>query len=304
MKITYKNHNLKPESLEKVATVAAVIEDFRLQGYTLSLRQLYYQLVAQNLVVNSVRSYKNLGRLITKAREAGLLSWTSIEDRERNASLWQHNEDEKEVLNGLEYGYSIDRWARQEHYVEAWIEKEALVDVLRRACQRWKVPYLACKGYVSASELWRAGRRFHAARKRGKRPVLLHLGDHDPSGIDMTRDNDDRLWLYSGFDNVEVRRLALNMDQVDEHDPPPNPAKVSDSRYRDYVLQYGRESWELDALRPSVIVQIVEAEIQTLIDRDAWEECDREETGARRYLSQVHERWDDIKGLMDEHGWV
>ena len=115
---------------------------------------------------------------------------------------------------------------------------------------------MACKGYLSASEAWRAGLRFQRAIDRGKRPVLLHLGDHDPSGIDMTRDNGDRLGEFV-LQGVEVRRIALNMDQVQEHNPPPNPAKEDDSRFRGYRELYGEESWELDALRQNTIGDII-----------------------------------------------
>lgn len=53
--------------------------------------------------------------------------------------------------------------------------------------------------------------------------------------------------------SVEVRRLALNMEQVRKYDPPPNPAKVTDSRFAAYCDQFGDESWELDALSPKVV---------------------------------------------------
>lgn len=83
-----------------------------------------------------------------------------------------------------------------------------------------------------------------------ERRVILHLGDHDPSGIDMTRDISDRLELFGA--DVEVKRIALNWDQIDEFTPPPNPAKLSDSRAGAYIAEYGDESWELDALEPTL----------------------------------------------------
>ena len=112
------------------------------------------------------------------------------------------------------------------------------------------MPYMACKGNLSASEAWRAGQRFERAAEAGKDLVLFHLGDQDPSGVDMTRDNGDRVELYSSGQFVDVRRLALNMDQVEEYSPPPNPVKLTDSRAEGYVAQFGTSSWELDALEP------------------------------------------------------
>jgi len=298
--IVYVDHNFKPASEAQIATAAGIIQEFGADGYTLTLRQLYYQFVARDLIENTERSYKNLGSLITKAREAGLLSWEAIEDRNRQHMAWTFEEDPREVLRDLEYGVTVDRWARQDHYVEVWIEKEALSNVIQRPCDRWAVPHMACKGYLSASEAWRAGQRFEIARARGKIPVLLHLGDHDPSGVDMTRDNADRLFMFSNFEPVEVRRLALNIDQVERYRPPPNPAKVTDSRAGPYIRRFGRTSWELDALEPRVIDELIDTEIRGLIDADAWNACRQEEEEKRKHLRLVHGRWDLIRDFLDD----
>ena len=300
MKILYKEYNFHQSSLSKISNINRVVESYKSEGYTLTLRQLYYRLVGLGMIDNEPKAYKTLSTLVSRAREAGLISWMAIEDRHRTVNLWETNEDETEVLNGIEYGYIVDRWSKQENYVEVWVEKDALFNILQRPCIRWMVPYMACKGYLSATHAWRAGRRFEAARERGKNPILLHLGDHDPSGIDMTRDNDDRLWMFSGFDQVEVRRLALNFDQVEEYDPPPNPAKITDSRAYDYISRFGRSSWELDALEPSIIEQLIEDELESLINIDSWQKCQLEENESRKYLSQLYSRWNDIKEFLDK----
>ena len=299
--IVYTEHNFREKSLNQVYEAIAIIDEYQRSGFTLTLRQLYYQFVARDLLPNTDRSYKNLGSLITRAREAGLISWMAIEDRHRGGVFWSVEEDEANVLNGIEYGISYDYWKRQNTYVEVWIEKEALANVIERVCSRWHVPYLACKGYLSASEAWRAGRRFEQAHDAGYECYLLHLGDHDPSGIDMTRDNRGRIELYSFQAPVEVRRLALNMDQVEEHNPPPNPTKLTDTRANDYVAQFGDTSWELDALEPAVIDRLIESEITRLVDGDVWDKCSADEEEARGYLERVHENWDDIKIWMDEN---
>lgn len=124
----------------------------------------------------------------------------------------------------------------------------------------------------SLSEMYRAAKRFK--RRTGgvggpREVVLLHLGDHDPSGIDMTRDLGAKLSLLDAHP-FDIRRLALNMDQIEQQQPPPNPAKVSDSRYQSYVENYGEESWELDSLEPSYIAGLIRDEVDALIERDPW----------------------------------
>jgi hypothetical protein len=203
------------------------------------------------------------------------------------------------VLEDIEYRFAMDFWQRQNCYVEVWVEKDALSSVIERACRKYSVPYMPCKGYLSASEAWRAGQRFEDAGEMGaERLVMIHLGDHDPSGIDMTRDNEDRLQLYSHGADIEVRRIALNMDQVRQYDPPENPAKVTDTRAKDYIRNYGHSSWELDALEPSILERLIHSEIETLIDFETWHETEAEQEERREVLKSLHDRFDDIKEFL------
>ena len=114
--------------------------------------------------------------------------------------------------------------------------------VEKPVAERLRVPYFACRGYVSQSESFAAGVRFADHFRRRQTPIVFHLGDHDPSGIDMTRDNADRLHLFAG-QRVEVRRLALNMEQIEEFNPPPNPAKET------YVVTLPSETSGIRGLR-------------------------------------------------------
>lgn len=296
----FEDTKFKAESLEQIEVANDIIASYRRQGYTLSLRQLYYQFVSRNLIANTERSYKNLGNLITKGRMAGLISWTAIEDRNRGRSGWYIQEDVEEIISDLPRQFAVDMWANQSFYVEVWVEKDALSSVIERACRKYRVPYMACKGYLSASEAWRAGKRYEDAMCAGKEPVIVHLGDHDPSGIDMTRDNQDRVTMFSNsFMSVETRRIALNMDQIDEYSPPPNPAKVTDSRAADYIANYGRTSWELDALEPSVVEALVHNEIETLLDFDQWQDDLDRETEQKDELRKLGQNWDDVKEFIN-----
>jgi hypothetical protein len=199
----------------------------------------------------------------------------------------------------IEYRFALDFWQRQNCYIEVWVEKDALSSVIERACRKRSVPYMACKGYLSASEAWRAGQRFEDAADMGaERLVMIHLGDHDPSGIDMTRDNADRLALYSRGADIDIRRIALNMDQVRRYNPPENPAKVTDTRAADYIRKYGEHSWELDALEPSILEELIEREVADLIDDEIWEETEAEQRQRREILKSLHDRFDDIKEFL------
>lgn len=298
--ICYEAKNFRANALETIENANRIITTMAQDGYRLSLRQLYYQFVSEDLIPNTERSYKNLGTLVSNARLAGLISWMAIEDRGRvcaNMGYWE--EDTYNVIDGLEGQISFDRWARQENYVEVWVEKDALSSVIARPCHSWNVRYMACKGYMSSSAAWVAGQRYKEAAAAGKNLVLIHLGDHDPSGIDMTRDNNFRVDMFAGT-SVEVRRLALNMDQIEEYGPPPNPAKLSDSRAEDYVQQYGSSSWELDALKPAVIDDLIRKEIRSLVDYETWVEVGNEEEEERQKLRDLSENWDQVSLFLEE----
>jgi len=302
-KILYKDWKPKPESTVLVAHAESIIKEYLNDGYTLTLRQLYYQFVARGLIENSERSYKNIGTLITKARMAGLISWEAIEDRNREHHDFWTQENPLRVIKSMPMHIRFDYWDRQPYYVEVWVEKEALGNVISRACQPLLVPHMSCKGYLSASEAWRAGQRFGDKINRGHRCVLIHLGDHDPSGIDMTRDNDERLQIFTNSHDVDVIRIALNKDQVDEFNPPPNPAKITDSRAKGYIKRFGRTSWELDALEPQFMSDLITNHINNYIDQDLWAQVREQQREVEDSLRGVYQHWDVIKENLDEGVW-
>jgi len=195
--------------------------------------------------------------------------------------------------------FKLDKWANQPNMVEVWVEKEALSGVVEQACRPYQTPYFACRGYVSQSEMWRAAERFYRYAKEGKDVYVLHLGDHDPSGIDMTRDIMDRLETFEDFSTL-VEREALNFNQIEELQPPPNPAKTTDSRFKDYKAKYGEESWELDALDPQYLIDLIQNYIDNLLDRDLWNEGLEQEKKAIATLEDVEASIDEDWEADDE----
>jgi len=293
-RIAYTRKRFGEESQKIIGLANQIIVEYEAQGFVLTLRQLYYQFVARGWIENRQSEYKRLGGIINDGRLAGHIDWDAIEDRTRNLeqnSRWSGPED---IMAAVYRSYHIDLWKGQDYRPEVWIEKEALVGVIERVCRELDVAWFACRGYNSQSEQWRAGMRLKSYAADGQTPVIFHLGDHDPSGLDMTLDNSNRLSMFFG-DHVQVVRLALNMDQVREYNPPPNPAKMTDSRFQGYADQYGLHSWELDALEPSVIVDLIRGEVLALCDEDLMAERIAEKEATRETLLQLAQRWDDVE---------
>lgn len=293
--IAYRPKKFGAERKDLIDKANAIIEEYRNQGFELTLRQLYYQFVSRDFIPNNMRSYKNLGDVINDARLAGLVDWEAIVDRTRNLVTVPHWSSPSDIVEACAKQFRIDKWARQKKRVEVWIEKDALVGVIEGICTELDVPYFSCRGYTSQSEMWSAAMRLKAYIKRGQTPIILHLGDHDPSGKDMTRDITDRLAEFS-TSTIEVDRLALNMNQIDQYNPPPNPAKTTDARAAAYIAEFGEESWELDALEPSVIADLIRDNVYAHRDADLWNTAVAEEEKHREMLQNVSDRWDEITG--------
>lgn len=290
MKERFVEKRFKAEARGMIRTINGILDNYSAQGYDLSLRQLYYQLVARNIVPNTERSYKNIGVLVSDARLAGLIDWEIIKDRGREMLQNSHWNSPAEIVRAAANQYRVDHWASQSAYVEVMVEKQALEGVLVPVCRDLDVPFTANKGYSSSSAMYEASKRYLQRSREGKELFVLYLGDHDPSGIDMSRDVLERLELFTDASGVEVKRLALNMDQVHELNPPENPAKITDSRAHGYIKRFGRSSWELDAIEPAQLASL--QAVSALIDQDEWAEShDRQDAGR----SKLHEFADDYE---------
>lgn len=266
----FKRIAFKDDSLARIQQCNEIIEEYQAQGLTLTLRQLYYQLVSRDVIPNVERSYKNLSALVTDARMAGVMDWDAIEDRVRQPQIPLEFQNMKHRIDSALRNYRLPRWDGQEHYVELWVEKDALAGVLQPIALEYHITLMVNRGYSSASAMYESAQRFieGADRPSSGGPltcVLLYLGDHDPSGEDMVRDVGERLGTFEA--EVDVRKIALTMQQVKRYKPPPNPAKLSDPRAAAYVAEHGGSSWEVDALPPNVLARLIRAELDTLVDR-------------------------------------
>lgn len=297
-KIKYQEITMGPDRRAMVDKANEIIEEYARQGFDLTLRQLYYQFVSRDLIANKMSEYKRLGDIINDARLAGLIDWTRIVDRTRELKELSHWASPASIIDACASQFRYDLWSTQTYRVEVWIEKDALAGVIAGVCERLDVPYFSCRGYTSQSEMWAAAMRLKMWASGRQTPIILHLGDHDPSGIDMTRDIQDRLQMFMG--GLEVRRLALNFDQVERYSPPPNPAKLSDSRVGAYLKQFGDESWELDALEPAVLADLIQKEVMSLMDSQKMDERLREQDVARNRLDGIAGNFDAVCEWLDQ----
>lgn len=298
------DHKFSNDSATLIMNANTIIDEYTADGFVLTLRQLYYQMVARDILPNKVQSYKRLGSILNDARYAGLVDWSALEDRTRNVKSQSHWNDPSDIIRSAAHSFALDKWKGQQYRPEIWVEKEALAGVVERAASQNDVSFLSCRGYMSASEMYEAAQRIRLRRRHDdQETVIIYLGDHDPSGLDMSDgDIPKRFEIFLDKydqDPVKVNRVALNWNQIEQYSPPPNPAKETDSRFAVYQEQFGDESWELDALDPNTLLAIIQTAIDDVIDADLFAEMkDREET-QRQILSKASERWEDVASFLE-----
>jgi len=264
-----------------------------LASYTmpLTLRQVYYRLVAAGLIANTRSNYNQLSSQLVTARESGDIDDTRIVDRSRRIEDVSFDTPESFIeacRATLERQYIRRFWNSQPVYCEIWVEKDALSQVVAEAVYPYNTIVAPSRGYSSYSYLREATERISHYCNGSKSAVVLHLADHDPSGIDMSRDLQDRLNRYCG--GVEVKRIALTYDQVVRYDLIPNPAKIADTRSKGYISQFGNQCWELDAIEPDELVRLCRQAIEEMIaDKDAWLAIKEKESAERQWLLEKFE---------------
>jgi hypothetical protein len=286
MKIKFRDVKLSKTNKRRLETINDIIEDYQRQEYTLTLRQLYYQLVSRDIIPNVAAEYNKLSILLKEGRMAGIVDWGAIEDRLRRPESPASFRNPQAILNAAINQYQLPRQKGQENYIEVWVEKDALSGVLKRVTGQYHIPILVNRGYSSASAMFDSFERFEEAYKNSQNIKILYLGDYDPSGLDMIRDIEkriieffvgkfceyefceDEIEYYTDQFNFEIKPIALTKKQIDLYEPPPNPAKLSDTRAAKFVQNHGYESWEVDALRPEILNQLLHDEITDLLNMD------------------------------------
>jgi len=305
--IEYEDYSPRGETKVLLSQCQSILSDYKDEGLQLTVRQLFYQLVSRDVIANDQSQYNRLQRIVKRGRRSGYLDWEMIVDRGRPLRQRQRWGSPEEIIEASARSFHLDLWQDQAYRPEVWIEKDALVGVIKATCREWDVPYLSTRGYVSDSAAWRGAQRFRDVMNGEKSdrevpakseeiqqiPVIIHLSDHDPSGVDMTRDLREKFELF-GL-RFPIERVALTMDQIRRYEPPPNYAKASDSRSEGYVEQYGTECWELDALDPSVIQSVVEDAVQEQVtSRESFAARKEERKEQRERLGEVSDRWTEL----------
>ena len=259
-----------------IAHANQIVEQATDRGYRFTLRQVYYKLVKDNIIPNTPQAYKNLSVILDRARWNNFMDPNALEDLERPLYRSASWDDHDEFLESCMWGYRTDWWKNASTKVEIWTEKRAVTSIVSPIAREFGIPYLAMRGYGSFTALYRAYSRFI-----DESVDIIYVGDFDPSGKDMDRDIEERLWDM-GSGGVDVVRVALTYEQVGEYNLIPQPTKLNDSRAKNWPYE---GSWELEALDDLVLSQLVREAVEERLPDD-WEERKKHDMDERNILRE------------------
>jgi len=278
---------MQKQSLELLIQVKEIIESY---DFPLTLRQIYYQLVAKQIIPNQQKYYMKLSRLCVIGRDESILPEGAFADRLRQVdkpSSWFNLPD---YMRTVKQSYRKDKWQEQDAYIEIWTEKDALRGVLTKVTYSYDVPLMVVRGQVSRTAIYESYERFAEKIDEGKSCYLYYAGDFDPSGMSIYHSLVERIKGHGDAGQyVTFKRIALTPEQIKEYRLPSDPAKQADPNYRRFVSEYGDNVVELDSLPPDVLRDIVEHCIAEHIDRELLIQVEETETKERGRLQEFVE---------------
>jgi hypothetical protein len=257
----------RAEQARRVQQICKGLQEY----WPLTLRQVFYQLVNVGME-NSKSKYTDLSQLVKFMRLDNYLSWKVIQDESRTLiekrGFTDAGEFVQQEMECFLDGYTRCLVSDQEKYVEVWCEKHTLRKIIERAAWPYCVRCVFSIGFQSTTFLHEYRVRANKAIELEQIPVILYLGDFDPSGLCMLDAIEQSLKWEMDLPEIEVKRIGLNWDQVEEYNLPANftAIKKGDTRAKKFREQYGDHGVELDALHPETLKKIVEHSIMEKFD--------------------------------------
>ena len=294
--------NWRQDTWEEVWRLLLIIEEFR-KHWPLTVRQVYYQAVAREIVANVPSEYTKISRLLTQARMNDILPWEAIEDRSRRHlqskgwSDWEEFRDEE--YRNLLRGYQRNLLQTQKVSLEIWVEKDAVANLCHRIALPYTVDVVVGRGFSSTSYKNDLRERVKISTEEGKQTIILYFGDFDPSGIVMLPSMMKTLREKMGLgEQIVGQTWALKESQIEEYNLPYSfdtikvgrPDKKDDQNAATFIARYGTRAVELDALPPDVLQGLVMEAIESNIDMDLFNQEREIEEQERKTLEKLRKK--------------
>lgn len=282
--------------------INSVLEELK-EFWPVSDRQVHYNLLNKPPLIhaskpeskyrNNSQSYKSLVELLTRARVSGQIPFEAIHDPTRPVTFWKVHLSAspfiREEVNGFLKGYCRDLLQSQPNFVMMIGEKNTIQPIIRPVAAEYTVPFMIGRGYSSLPPRHEIATRF---KKSGKtKLVLLILSDYDPEGEDIAHSFARSLRDDFNIPDVHPVKIALTRGQVEELDLPPlMKAKKGSSRSKKFVERHGENVFELEAIPPTRLQQIIREAIESLLDMKRFRQEQEQERHDAKELFVMRQR--------------
>ncbi len=285
----------RPRDKTKVllGQVLEIFDDYAEQ-LPLTLRQVFYVLVANYMYEKTERAYKRLGDHLNMARRAGWIPFENLRDDSLHGFFGGDYKNEDAFWSDIERRakeFTLDKLENQEYRIRVHCEAVGMLPQLRRVCEPYSIPVYSCSGFDSLSVKYDLKKEIVRTKAyEGKDTVILHLGDCDPSGTSIFKDGmeaDVLAFLGADFEDLPYWdpeetagfvRVAMLSEQAEYLRVPSAPAKTTDSRSKKWG---DAPTYQLEAMPPDVLAEYLKIAIHAWIDLDQLAEDRQAETAKR-----------------------
>lgn len=320
MKIAFKQMRVGAERMALMEHAERILTEETEAGFTVTLRTLHYKFVGLDLypedwarevedrdtgkrvwTKNNQLAYDKLGELVNDGRLIGVIDWAKMDDETRGATTVTSWDSPGEIVAAAANQYKINAWQGQPIMPEIWVEKDARIGVIGKVAKDLFCPAFSARGYPSQTSMYDNAERIRRHLKVHDEVRIYYSGDHDPSGLDIPEDIQNRLNIFLGPDahRVTVERVALSMAQVKRYKLIDNFAKLSDGRAKKYIEKYGNKSWELDALDSQILYDIVRDQVVAIRDEDTYAKTLAKQKGERKIMQAMKDNWNAVAAFLE-----
>lgn len=273
--------NWKPQAktLALVKNVQTILND-NADILPLTLRQIFYMLVSNYGFPKEEKAYKRLCNTIGHARRASYIPMEAIRDdglSRIDPDGWEGEQQFIDTFKAHARRFRYNRQMHQPQYTFVWCEAEGMLPQLANYCDNFGVSVLSSGGFDSITT------KHNVAVEASRYPIVevLHIGDHDPSGVHMCNSLDEDLLAFVDTlgGDVTVTRIAVLPEQIEAMDLPTAPPKQTDRR------SFTGLTTQAEAIPPAALRDIVQAELRGRFDMDVLDATIASELAVRRSLT-------------------